>query len=67
MSQIQKDGSMDLIGSLTTQLIYFQDAEAYNNGVYVMDDICKTLYSRGNIEARSVDLEDFESNLTETG
>ena len=65
--KIYDDGSMDVIGSPTTQTIYFKDAEGYNNGVYVMDDICETLYSRGNIKARSVDLEDFEKNLTGPG
>ena len=60
--RIYKDGSMDLIGSATSQDIYFKGILGYTNGVYLMDDICKTLYSRNanGIEARSVDLEDFE-------
>lgn len=60
--RIYRDGSMDLIGSVTSQSVYFQGVLGYTNGVYLMDDICKTLYSRNanGIEARSVDLEDFE-------
>ena len=60
--RIYNDGSMDLIGSATSQNIHFQGVLGYTNGVYLMDDICKTLYSRNanGIEARSVDLEDFE-------
>ena len=60
--RIYRDGSMDLIGSVTSQSIYFQGVLGYTNGVYLMDDICKTLYSRNanGIIARSVDLEDFE-------
>ena len=58
---------MDLIGSITDQRIYFKGATGYNNAVYIMHDICKALYSRGNIEARSVNIEDLESCLTEAG
>ncbi len=60
--KINADGSMDLIGSATSQDIYFQGALGYNNGVYLMNDICKSLYSKSTagITARSVNLEDFE-------
>lgn len=63
--RIYDDGSMDLIGSPTSQNIYFRDATGYNNGVYVMHDICEKLYSRNGIKARSVTLEDMESWLTD--
>ena len=65
--RIYADGSMDLIGSATSQLVYFQGANGYNNGVTVMNDICETLYSRENIKARSVNYEDLESWLTDEG
>lgn len=60
--KINDDGSMDLIGSPTSQDIYFSGATGYNNGVYLMNDICKSLYSKNSagITARSVSLEDFE-------
>ena len=65
--KINEDGSMDIIGTPTSQSIYFSNALGYNNGVYVMNDICKTLYSRSGIEARSVNVEDFEYWLEKTG
>ena len=65
--RIYADGSIDLIGSATSQSIYFQGANGYNNGVTVMNDICETLYSRGNIKARSVNYEDIEYWLTDAG
>ena len=65
--KINEDGSMDIIGTPTSQSIYFRNAIGYNNGVYVMNDICKTLYSRSGIEARSVNEEDFEYWLEKTG
>ena len=65
--RIDNDGSIDLIGSETSQTVSFAGADGYNNGVTVMNDICKTLYSRGDIEARSVNYEDIESWLTPEG
>ncbi len=58
---------MDIIGSSTTQDIYFSDATGYNNGVYVMHDICEKLYSRTGIKARNVTLEDMDYWMTNTG
>lgn len=65
--KIYVNGSMDLIGSPTDFTIHLSGARGYNNGAYVMDDICKTMYSRTGTTARSVDLEDFEKCLTEIG
>lgn len=60
--RIYNDGSMDLIGNCNSKGICFEGIKGYTYGVYLMDDICKTLYSNNanGIEARSVDLEDFE-------
>ena len=60
---------MDLIGSPTSKDVYFQGALGYNNGVYVINDICESLYSKKTkgITARSVNLEDFEKWLTTDG
>ena len=65
--KINTDGSMDIIGTPTSRYIYFHGTSGYNNGVYVMNDICKTLYSRSGIEARSVNVEDFEYWLEQAG
>ena len=65
--RLYADGSMDLIGSETVQDINFNLENGYNNGVTVLNDICKTLYSRGEIKARSVKYEDLEYWLTEEG
>ena len=65
--RIYEDGSMDLIGSPTSKDVYFNGALGYNNGVYVMNDICESLYSKKTkgITARSVNLEDMEKWLTD--
>lgn len=61
------DGRLDIIGSPTSQTIYFNGALGYNNGVYLMNDICESLYSRGNMKARSVNYGDFEYWITDNG
>ena len=65
--RINEDGSMDIIGTPTSYSVYFSNAKGYNNGVYLMNDICKTLYSNGahNITARSVNQDDMEKWLTD--
>ena len=63
--RIYDDGKIDLIGSITNKVIYFNYVLGCNNGVYLLNDICKTLYSREGIEARSIKLEDMESWLTD--
>ena len=65
--RIYDDGSMDLIGSVTSKSADFGVGRGYNNGVYLMNDICKSLYSRSGIEARSVKIEDFEYWITDDG
>ncbi len=68
---IHQNGTVDLIADIasTDQTIYFQGALGYNNSVYLLNDICKELYSNSTlgITARSVDLEDIESQMNETG
>lgn len=60
--RIYEDGSIDLIGDITYKEIYFYGIKGYTNGVYLINDICKTLYSNTehHIYARSVNLEDYE-------
>ncbi len=67
--KIYDNGEIDIIGTQTSQEVYFQGATGYNNGVYILNDICKTLYSReaDGIYARSVNSKDFEDAETPTG
>lgn len=58
--RIYLDGSLDLIGSPTTQSLRMSGKEGYTNGEYLLNDICRTLYSREGIIARSVNISDFE-------
>ena len=64
---IEKDGTINLIGSVTSKKIGVNGADSYNNIVNVLDDICGTLYSNDTlgVKARSVKIEDIEKFYTE--
>lgn len=63
------DGSIDLIADPTSKNVYFKGALGYNNGVYLLNEICEKLYSNTdkNVTARSVNLDDMEKWLTDAG
>lgn len=63
--RIYDDGRIDLIGSPANRVWFNTSSMAYNNCIFLLNDICKTLYSRDGIEARSVNLEDIEYWLTD--
>ena len=67
--RIYDDGTIDLIGNQTAEIIYFESGLGYNNGVYFLNDICKSLYSKpsSSINARSINLKDLEYWLTDEG
>lgn len=64
------NNTVDLISDVTTdQAIYLQGNKGYNNGVYFLNDLCAKHYSNSTlgIKARSIQMEDFEKQLTEEG
>lgn len=68
---INDDGTIDLISSApTSQSVGFGGALGYNNGVYLLNDICAELYSNESlgVTARSINLEDdIEPKMNEAG
>lgn len=70
---INKDedtGTVDLVSENPIgSAVVFNGALGYNNGVYLLNDICEKLYSNTskNIKARSINLEDMEKHLTDSG
>ena len=69
---INDDGTIDLISkNSTNQTLSLQSGNgvAYNNGVFLLNDICKKLYSNNNlgIVGRSIKREDIEKHLSEEG
>lgn len=67
---IEDDGTVDLISSMpTTQNIGLGNAVGYNNGVFLLNDICKKLYSNSKLDAtaRNLNIEDIEKHMTDEG
>ena len=69
---INDEGTIDLISkNSTNQTLSLQcgNAVAYNNGVFLLNDICNKLYSNNNlgIVGRSIKREDIEKHLSEEG
>ena len=63
---INTDGTVDLISDKpTSSLVYFKGARGYNNGVYLLNDYCKTMYSNSSLgaEARSLNIEDIQDKM----
>ena len=67
---IDENNKVDLISAEpTSQEVYFRGFLGYNNGVDLLNDICEKLYGNNTngIEARSINLKDMETHLTDTG
>ena len=49
--------------------VYFQGSTGYNNGVYLLNDICKSRYGNASLgaTARSLNIEDIESRMNSKG
>ena len=63
----EENGTIDLVSATpTSNTVYFKGALGYNNGVYLLDDMCAHLYSNSSlgVTARSIDLVDMERHLT---
>ncbi len=67
---INDDGSVDLVSAAPIATnVYFQGSLGYNNGVLLLNELCKSQYSNSTlgVTARSIDLEDIEKKFNSTG
>ncbi len=67
---VDKSGCLTLISSKpTSKNVFLEGATGYNNGVYILNDICAKLYSKAELgaKARSVTIEDVEAGLSAEG
>lgn len=63
---INSNGTIDLISaSPTSKSVYFKGARGYNNGVAILNDYCKTMYSNASKKAvaRSLNIEDIQDKM----
>jgi len=66
---INDDGFVDLVSAAPIATnVYFQGSLGYNNGVLLLNDLCKSQYSNSTlgVTARSIDLEDIENKFNYT-
>ena len=66
----ETNGTVDLISENPTGTnVYFSNILGYNNGPYLMNEICKAQYSNKTlgVEARNINLLDMEKHLTAAG
>lgn len=63
------DGTIDLISGKSVDSIYLCGVAGYNNGVYLLNDMCETLYGNASINAtaRSINILDFKNKLSQIG
>ena len=67
---VNEDGTVDLISETSTsQKVYLFGDLGYNNGVWILNDICSKQYSNKSlgITARSIKIEDIESKFSDIG
>ena len=59
---------MDIVSDDTTSRLILDRSQGYNNGVFLLNDIAKKLYSKPSkgIYARHINLEDIEYHLNKT-
>ena len=66
----KENDTVDIISTnLTSSTVTFANILGYNNGPYLMNEICKAQYSNKTlgVEARSINLLDMEKHLTAAG
>ena len=67
---VSDSGELELISDKpTSKVVGFMGATGYNNGVFLLNDICKSQYSNSSlgIEARSLTIEDIEERFSDAG
>ena len=57
------------VPSSSQSRVYFMGSRGYNNGVYLLNDICKSRYGNASLgaTARNLNIEDIESRMNATG
>ena len=67
--EVDESGNITKLLGIGSKSVYFQGSKGYNNGVYLLNDICKTRYGNASLgaTARSLTIEDIESRMNATG
>ena len=67
--EVDESGNVTKLLGIGSKYVYFQGSTGYNNGVYLLNDICKSRYGNASLgaTARSLNIEDIESRMNSNG
>ena len=67
--EVDENGNITKLLGIGANTVSFQGSTGYNNGVYLLNDICKSRYGNASLGAiaRSLNIEDIESRMNATG
>ena len=67
--EVDENGNITKLLGIGSNNVFFQVSTGYNNGVYLLNDICKSRYGNASLgaTARSLNIEDIESRMNVTG
>ena len=67
--EVDESGNITKLLGIGSKSVYFQGSKGYNNGVYLLNDICKSRYGNASLgaTARSLNIEDIESRMNSNG
>ena len=67
--EVDESGNVTKLLGIGSKDVYFKESTGYNNGVYLLNDICKSRYGNASLgaTARSLNIEDIESRMNAAG
>ena len=67
--EVDENGNVTKLLGIGSKEVYLYGATGYNNGVYLLNDICKSRYGNASLgaTARSLNIEDIESRMNSNG
>ena len=67
--EVDENGNITKLLGIGANTVSFQGSTGYNNGVYLLNDICKSRYGNASLgaTARSLNIEDIESKMNSKG
>ncbi len=67
--EVDENGNITKLLGIGAKTVSFQGSKGYNNGVYLLNDICRSRYGNASLgaTARSLNIEDIESRMNATG
>ena len=67
--EVDENGNITKLLGIGAKTVIFAGSTGYNNGVYLLNDICKSRYGNASLgaTARSLNIEDIESRMNSNG